>query len=87
MREEIKRKVCFEGKRFNAKMGCVHWKDACIWVKSGGTLNKMADCISIGFVCVDKEKYIVIHNFCDAVPDDYILIPKSWAVSVYYFRK
>jgi hypothetical protein len=87
MREEIKRKICFEGKKFNARLGAVHWKDAMICIKASGTLHEMADCISIGFVCVDKEKYVVIHNFVEETPDDYILIPKQWTISVYYLRK
>ncbi len=82
----IKKMIKFEDQKFNARLGLVHWKDACICIKTDGKLNEMADCISIGFICEDKDRIIVVHNFTDGTPDDYILIPRVWKVSITHFK-
>jgi hypothetical protein len=84
---EFKKKIDFRGTILNGKLGVLHWKDACVWVKADGILTSMPDCIAIGYVCQDKEKYIVVSGFTRGVPDEFILIPKQWTISIYYLRR
>jgi hypothetical protein len=84
--KELRKEICFQGRKFVAYLGVLHWKDACINIKTFGQLDSMPDCIAIGYICSDKERYIVVHNFTDGVPDDYLCVPKQWGVSVYRLR-
>ena len=82
----FRRKITFGDKSIIARIGCVHWRDAFIVIKSGGEFHPPPDCISLGFVFTIEDVTYVVHNFSDGEVDDYMGIPKDWVVSVYYFR-
>lgn len=87
MQTEFKKKLEIDGELVPAKLGCVHWRDAMVVIRSHGEFHQPPECISIGFVCNVRNVIYVVHNFSSGVPDDYICIPKDWVISVYYFRR
>jgi hypothetical protein len=82
-----KRKVVINGKTVVARMGCVHWKDAMSVIKSDGQFFQPPDCIALGFVCSVGDVMYVISGFTNGEVDDYLILPKDWKVSVYYFGR
>jgi hypothetical protein len=75
----------------SCEAGVVDWQDATIYTRHGGLdMNEAEKLVTpvMSFGCVSEAEkvVVVIFSFVEGVPDDFLVIPKQWAVKITYLK-